>query len=115
MFGFQQYLKCENLSITEKKLLFSLRCRTFDVKTNYRNKFKFNMFCRICENQTEEESERHLLKCSKILNHLDKNIDIANAKYESIYSDNLEEQVLITKVFHSILKIRLKLLNEMLF
>ena len=88
IFGFQEYLKCDKLSIAEKKLLFSLRCRTADVKTNYRNKYKFNMFCRICDNRTEEESENHLLKCSKILSLLDANVDIANAKHEHIFSEN---------------------------
>ena len=111
-FRFQPYLKCEDLSTKEKKLLFSLRCRTVDVKTNYRNKFKFNMFCRICDNKTDEESENHLLKCQTILNHIDGNIDISNARYEHIFSENLDEQVSITKVFQSILKIRFKILSK---
>ena len=34
----QKYLISQDLSITEKKLLFSLRTRMFNVKTNYRKK-----------------------------------------------------------------------------
>ena len=70
------------------------------------------MFCRLCKDQTEEESERHLLQCKSIVDHIDANIDISNAKYEDIFSDNNDDQVSITKVFTSIFKTRLKLLQE---
>ena len=72
------------------------------------------MFCRICDSKEEEESEKHLLKCAKLVKHLDKNIDIANARYENIFSEKIEDQVSITKVYHSIFKIRFKLINETL-
>ena len=70
------------------------------------------MFCRICQDQSEEESEKHLLKCKDIIENIESNINISNAKYESIFSDNVEEQASIAKVYNSILKTRLKLLQE---
>ena len=111
-FKLQNYLRTNNISTKEKKLLFSLRTRSVDVKTNYRNKYKMNMYCRVCQDQTEEESEKHLLKCKILIENIDSDIDISNAKYENIFSDNIEEQVSITKVYNSIFKTRFKLLQE---
>ena len=111
-YKFQNYLKCNNISIKEKKLLFSLRTRTVDVKTNYRNKYKLNMYCRLCKDTSEEESERHLLKCKNIIDNIDSNIDISTAKYESIFSENIEDQVSITKIYRAIFKTQAKLLQE---
>ena len=68
------------------------------------------MYCRICDNRTDEESEKHLLKCSEIIKNID--IDITNAKYESIFSENIEEQISITKIFDSIFKTRFRLIDE---
>ena len=70
------------------------------------------MYCRVCQDQTEEESEKHLLKCKILIENIDSDIDISNAKYENIFSDNIEEQVSITKVYNSIFKTRFKLLQE---
>ena len=45
-----------------------MKTKCVDVKTNFKNKFKnSNMFCRLCKNTDEEESEIHLLKCNKII------------------------------------------------
>ena len=68
------------------------------------------MYCRICDNRTDEESEKHLLNCSEIIKNID--IDITNAKYESIFSENIEEQISITKIFDSIFKTRFRLIDE---
>ena len=108
-YSFQNYLQTNKLSTKDKKLLFSLRTRSIDVKTNYKNKYKFDMTCRLCKDTTEDESETHLLKCSKIIENVD--IDLSNAQYENIYSDNLEEQISITKIFSAIFKARFLLLN----
>ena len=64
-----------------------------NVKTNYKNKYKFNMQCSVCNDKNSEESEIHLLKCSKILENIDSNVDLKNAKYDNIFSDNLEDQI----------------------
>ena len=112
LFGFQNYLKTTALSTKEKKTLFSLRTRMIDVKTNYRNKYKYNMQCRLCEDKSEEESEKHLLKCSKIIQQCT-NLDISNAKYEDIFSEDIDTQISITKIFTFVFKTRAKLLNDL--
>ena len=105
-FKFQEYLYCQNLSISEKKLLFSLRTRMFNVKTNYRKKYEYNMHCSLCQDKTDEESEKHLLKCIKILENASNPSEIKRAIYEDIFSNDLEKQVTITKIFAKIVKIR---------
>ena len=111
-FSLQEYLKSENLSTNEKKLLFSLRTRSYDVKSNYKNKFKFNMQCRYCENESEVESEVHLINCSKISENIDPDVDLADACYDNIFSEEIEDQVSITKVFNNIQRTRNILMRQ---
>ena len=75
-FNLQNYLKSRELSTKQKKLLFSLRSRSVNVKTNYKNKFKFNMKCSICQLDSTEESEKHLLQCSEIVKKIDTEINL---------------------------------------
>ena len=90
----------------------SKRTRMIDVKTNYKNKYLFNMQCRLCDEKDEEESEIHLIKCNKIMQHYSSStIDLLNAKYDHIFSQNIEEQVQITKIYNLIFKTRSRLLN----
>ena len=110
-FLFQNYLQTENISTKEKKLLFSLRTRSVDVKTNYKNKYKFSMQCSLCENASEEESEMHLLKCIKISQNINPNIDLKNASYKNIFSENIDDQVKITKIFDAVFRTKNSLLN----
>ena len=70
------------------------------------------MQCRLCDDKNEEESERHLIKCSKIIQHYSgSTVDLLNAKYEHIFSQNIEEQIEVSKVSNLILKTRSRLLN----
>ena len=64
------------------------------------------MQCNLCEKDAEVESETHLLTCSKITENLDPSINLDNAYYEDIFSDNIEDQVAITKIFDLVLKKR---------
>ena len=95
-FCFQNYLTSDKLSTKDKKLLFSLRTRSIDVKTNYRNKYQFDMHCRLCKSANEEESEIHLLRCEKITENIAHDINLSTAKYENIFSENIKEQIEIT-------------------
>ena len=109
-YKFQDYLQNNILTTKQKKLLFSLRTRSVDVKTNYKSIYTFNMQCRLCEK--DEDSERHYLKCDKISNKIDPSIDLNQAKYENIFSSNIEEQINITRIFDQIFKIRSRELHK---
>ena len=69
------------------------------------------MRCRLCDDDQEIESEEHYLKCTKILQNFDNKEEISAAKYEHIFSQDIEKQISITKTFDKIFKIRTKLLN----
>ena len=69
------------------------------------------MKCRLCDDQNEDESEIHLIKCIKIRENIDQGFDLSKALYENIHSDDLEEQIFITKIFDLILKTRSRLLK----
>ena len=89
-----------------------MRTRSLHVKTNYKSMYKFNMKCSLCDNSTDDESEKHLLKCTKILEKIDNSSELQNARYENIFSQDIDEQVNITKIFDKVLKIRNILLKQ---
>ena len=105
----QNYLTSDNLSTNQKKLLFSLRTRSIHVKTNYQNKYKFNMFCSVCDDKTEEESEIHLLRCSSTVAEKG---HIGDSKNEDIFSHDVTKQAKIAEIFSKILRIRKSLMNK---
>ena len=106
----QSYLKTDKMTTKQKKLLFSLRTRSVDVKSNYKSKYKFNMQCRLCEKF--EDSEKHYLECEKILENIGSNVDLTRAKYEDIFSSDLRDQISITKIYEQVFKTRTKLLRN---
>ena len=69
------------------------------------------MYCSLCQDKSEEESEEHLLNCIKILENLDDPTESENATYSDIFSNNLDDQVKITKIFAKIVKTRKRLQN----
>lgn len=74
------------------------------------------MQCSLCKISSEEESETHLLKCSKIQENIGDAhdvIDLKNAKYENIFSNKIEDQVTITKIFAKVFKTKNILLTKL--
>ena len=64
------------------------------------------MNCSICQLDSTEESEKHLLQCSEIVKKIDTEINLIDAKYDDIFSESMEDQVQITKIFEKIMKIK---------
>ena len=74
------------------------------------------MQCSLCEITCEDESEIHLLKCTKILENIGNDTDVTNiqnAKYENIFSKNINDQVSITKIFAKVFKTKNILLTKL--
>ena len=77
------------------------------------------MQCRLCGDKNEDESEKHLLNCQTIkqeqakltVDHNCASSELLNAKYEDIFSDNIEKQISITKKYDLIFKTRDSILN----
>ena len=97
------------LTTRQKKVLFSLRTRSVDVKMNYKNMYKLHIQCRLC--QKDEDSEKHYLKCEMVLRNIDPSIDLTTANYDDIFSSDTQDQIKITNIYDQIFKIRSKLLN----
>ena len=99
----QAYLESENLTYKQKQLLFSLRTRSINVKTNYKNKYRHsNLLCTLCDDKLVE-SESHLLECKSTRTQLG---NIGDARYEDIFSPEISRQEKITKIFEKVVKLR---------
>ena len=48
-YGMKEYLSSEKLNLDEKRLLFQLRTRMVEVRTNYKNKYGDNLNCTHCQ------------------------------------------------------------------
>ena len=55
----QKYLLTNDLVKEEQILLFSLRCKSFPVKSNFQYMYKDDMSCRACLRSDTIESEKH--------------------------------------------------------
>ena len=80
----QPYLKTEMLSTVEKRTLFLLRSKNFNVKSNHKYMFDISdMKCRICLDPESYEDEIHtFLECQILLDGL--SVD-KKVKFEDIY------------------------------
>ena len=78
----QEYLESEELTTAEKKLLFRLRSRMVDIKSNFKAKFKDDLLCTFCKKK--EETQRHLMECETVQNEL--NLD-NSVKADDIFKD----------------------------
>ena len=97
----QPYLKNDNLSIEEKKLMFRIKNRLIDVKVNFKKKYNNSLECRFCGGT--EESQKHLVICPEIL--ADSNIKQAlqNHKYSDIFSNHEPTQTHMIKTWKLIM------------
>ena len=100
----QPYLRNEQLSIQDKRLMFKIKNRILDVKTNYKSKFKNNLQCRLCS--APEESQPHLMECSEILSEEKIKTALNTYKYSDIFSENLETQAHLINTWRIILNTR---------
>ena len=64
----QSYLSGEQFSKDDIKLLFKLRTRMLDGKTNFPSSYGNDLMCRMCEEPTSVENEDHLLQCFFLTN-----------------------------------------------
>ena len=70
------------------------------------------MHCSLCEDKSVPESEMHLLKCPIIVADIGNEIDLKNANYKDIFSNDIQKQVKITKIFDKVFKSRKILLAK---
>ena len=100
----QLYLRNEALNIEGKRLLFKLRNRIIDVKTNFKQKYNNNLECRLCS--APEESQSHLVQCSEIISDNEVKDALEGYQYTDIFSTNLKIQEHLVNTWKKIIKIR---------
>ena len=100
----KEYLKDENLSVSEKKFLFKLRSKMLRIKSNFSSAFKNNLSCLLCLDKESIEDENHLVNCLFIARKLNLNQEV---KYEDAFLD-ISRQHEAVKVFKKIMEIHQK-------
>ena len=104
---FQQYLGSKLLTNKEKTLLYLLRSRCHDAKSNFKKLFKNNLNCRFgC---LAQEDQAHIFKNCHKINSIHK--ENTNIEYSDIFCD-VTKQIRTIKQFSGIEKIRLHLKNH---
>ena len=104
------YLRNESLKIEEKKLMFKIRNRLIDVKSNFKKKYKNNLICRLCK--IAEESQYHLVNCTIILTDSSIKSALEQHTYNDLFSTNLDTQAHMINTFQRIMKFRTSLLKK---
>ena len=97
----QQYIKTNKLTKSQVILLFNLRSKCCDVKTNFRNQFKEDMSCRCCKEEDSIEDEDHLLDCKMLRSE----VEDYDVTFDHVFS-TLEKQINAVKVFEKVMRKR---------
>ena len=63
----QPYLSSEELSLSQKKLLFTLRSKMLKIKANFSSMHGQNLLCSLCKEENSIETEIHLLSCDFLM------------------------------------------------
>ena len=95
------YLKENILTKTDCQLLFELRSKMLDVKTNFQIMYNKDLKCRTCKKAESVENEDHLLQCEM----LQSEIGNQQVEFDYVYQD-LEKQIIAIKAYKSVLRKR---------
>ena len=83
----EKYLEDPRFSKSDVELLFSLRTRMIDVKSNFSNKYGDDVACRTCNVNVVIESQEHILNCDGLDDKLVK------GKVDGDCAESLREQL----------------------
>ena len=104
----QEYILTTNLSITEVQTLFKIRNGMIDVKENFKSNNE-NMCCILC--LIFEESQQHLLSCSKIREKLKGVINFESLNIEMAHQ-SIKSQEILAKNYTIILNARSDIISQ---
>ena len=108
MLQIRKYFQPSEANATKKEiqLIFKLRCRMTETKTNFKGLYD-SYECDLCGK--EDESQEHILKCTRLVNM---NKDISEIPiYDQIFEGNTNAQVNIARIFQQNMKFKEKLLK----
>ena len=90
-----------NQTKEESQLVFKLRSRMTDLKTNYKGIYD-DYGCSACGKA--DESQSHILECEELQS---RNEEIYESlKFENIFDGNVKEQLKIARIFKQNMKIK---------
>ena len=102
----QPYLKGNMFNKSDCQLLFKLRSKMLDVKTNFSNLYNKDLTCRTCKEDGVVENESHLLQCKMLVGE----IEDQNVEFEFVFKD-VDKQRTALQAFKSVLRKREVLLE----
>ena len=103
-----KYMKDPRFSPDIVNLLFKFRTRMFNVRNNFRNKYRqTDILCPLCK--STEDTQEHLFLCRVIKNSLQ--IDFSSV-YQDIFSEDTDKLLAVGKDLKMITELRADLVNE---
>ena len=101
------YLKEGSLSKSDSQLLFKLRSRMLDVKTNFKTLYNNDLNCRTCQKENKIENENHILNCEALEDEVR---DSQKVDFDFVFKD-LKHQMIAVRAFKTVLRKRELILN----
>ena len=86
----------------DSQLIFKLRCRVTEIKMNMQGMYD-TFECEACK--TESESQRHILQCNILLQNNEQSKEMNIPEYERLFDGSVDEQLQLSKMFSSNMKI----------
>ena len=99
----QTYLRNESMKIKDKMLMFRLRNRLIDVKSNFKRKYNNELLCRLC--MKSEESQLHLTQCEVVLSNIEIRKALKHYSYMDTFTNDVNIQTHMINVWSQILRI----------
>ena len=98
----QKYLRSDELTLRQKKLLFLLRSKMLKIKANFSAFHKNNLTCSLCMDPRSEESEIHLLSCPTLKQDKVLSEEMTQVKYKDVFGET-NKQKKVVQVFTKIM------------
>ena len=96
-----------NITQDEIKLIFKLRCRVTDIKTNLKGAYD-SFECKVCN--IEEETQEHILKCEVITEM--RKIKKLIPEYNKLFFGKVTEQLEIARCFKENMDLRKSIVDK---
>ena len=109
MMQMQDYLAPNEITNEEAKLIFQIRCRMLEVRTNYSGSYG-DLRCPLCN--LSEDSQQHLLECDKLAEDEEGEVATKKPEYNDIFSEKLKPKAEIARIIISRYKKRKKILKK---
>ena len=95
----QSYFQDRRFSKEDVQLLFAMRTKMLDCKTNFSQQYQNKLNCRVCNVPESIENEDHLLTCSVL------NIEQYDVQFSDVFG-NCDQQYAAVKAFKKVMRRR---------